>query len=361
MPEPLKNLFNDALILSLAGSVSAVYAKFDAEGFQKSVFGGSWQQKELKQRLIHISKKLHDYLPGDYGRNIDILKPASLKFSGLEHMVFPGYVELYGMEDFETSMSALEFFTEKSSSEFAIRPFIKESPAKTMKQMEDWAASGNQHVRRLASEGCRPRLPWAMALPHFKKDPRAVLKILDKLKNDESLYVRRSVANNLNDISKDNPDVIIDIARQWMGNNRNIDWVVKHACRSLLRQGVPQVMKIFGFEEPGYISVSGFSVQETVAIGERLKFGFTLHTNRQRLGKLRIEYGIDFMKNNGNQKRKIFKISESENMDQEKKISRAHSFKLISTRKYYPGAHGIAVIVNGHALLEGKFQLFDAD
>jgi len=357
MPEPLKNLFNDVLILSLAGSVSAVYAKFDAEGFQKSVIDRSWQQKELKQRLIHISKKLHDYLPGDYRRNIDILKLASLKFSGLEHMVFPGYVELFGMEDFETSMSALEFFTEKSSSEFAIRPFIKESPEKTMQQMEDWAASANHHVRRLASEGCRPRLPWAMALPHFKKDPRAVLKILDKLKNDESLYVRRSVANNLNDISKDNPDDVIQIAKQWLGDNPQTDWVVKHACRSLLRQGVPQVMEIFGFEEPGHISVSGFSVQETVAIGERLKFNFKLHTHRQKLGKLRVEYAIDFMKNNGNQKRKVFKISESENMDQEKTISRSHSFKPISTRKYYPGAHGISVVVNGHELIEYNFHL----
>ena len=184
MPEPLKNLYSEDFILSLARFLKSAYRMFDTEGFQKGVFDGDWNQKELKARMNHIAVMLHKYLPGSYRENIKILKSVSSHFSGLQHMVFPAYVELYGMEDFGTSMSALEHFTPNSSSEFAIRPFIKQSPKKAMQQMETWAESSDHHVRRLATEGCRPRLPWAMALPRFKNDPRPVIKILQKLKDD---------------------------------------------------------------------------------------------------------------------------------------------------------------------------------
>jgi len=357
MPEPLKNLYNEDFISSLASLLQSTCNKFAAEDFQKGVFDSDWSQKELKARMNHIAVMLHKYLPGSYRENIKILKPVSSQFSGLQHMVFPAYVELYGTEDFGTSMSALEHFTPNSSSEFAIRPFIKQSPKKAMQQMETWAESSDHHVRRLATEGCRPRLPWAMALPRFKKNPGPVIKILEKLKDDENEYVRRSVANNLNDISKDNPEIVIAIAKDWLGKAPEIDWVVKHACRSLLKQGEPELMAVFGFEEPGHIRIRDFTVQDSVGIGEKLKFSFKLQTQQESLGKLRIEYAIDFMKNNGLQKRKIFKISESDNSSQQKEITREHSFRLISTRKYYPGTHGIAVIINGHELLGGEFQL----
>ena len=357
MPEPLKNLYNEIFISSLSRLLKSACKKFDVESFQMGVFDTGWDQKELKGRMNHIAVMLHEYLPGNYRENIKILKFVSSHFSGLEHMVFPAYVELYGMEDFGASMLALEYFTPNSSSEFAIRPFIKQSPEKAMKQMEAWAESADHHVRRLATEGCRPRLPWATVLPRFKNDPRPVVKILEKLKDDESEYVRRSVANNLNDISKDNPEMVIQIAKDWLGKNPNTDWVIKHACRSLLKQGEPELMAVFGFEKPGHISIQDFTVQEIVDIGENLNFSFKLQTQKEKLGKWRIEYAIDFMKNNGLQKRKVFKISESENSSRKKKINREHSFRLISVRKYYPGAHGIAVIINGHEMVDGEFQL----
>ena len=357
MPEPLKNLFNEALISSLAACLKTSYGEFDVEAFQEKVFAAGWKQKELKQRMEHISVMMHEHLPGNYPQAIEILKPVSSNFSGLEHMIFPAYVELFGMGDFEISMSALEYFTPNSSSEFAIRPFIKQAPEKTMQQMSVWAESDDAHVRRLASEGCRPRLPWAMALPLFKQDARPVLKILDKLMFDESQYVRRSVANNLNDISKDHPDVVINIAKNFLGKNMDTDRLVKHACRTLLKQGEPQILKVFGFKKPHHIKITDFVVQDAVYIGDKLNFSFNLLTEESCLGKLRIEYAIDFMKNNGRQKRKIFQISESENTRQQKEISKQHSFKLISTRKYYPGAHGLAIIVNGRELTNAMFQL----
>lgn len=357
MPEPLKNLYSEELIASLCHALNTAYSKFDSEKFRVRIFDEEWGKKELKERMRHISETLKIFLPSDYRKAIEILKPVSSHFNGFEYMFFPGYVELYGLDEYQESISALEHFTKYSSSEFAVRAFIKKYPNRMMKQMEKWADSSNHHVRRLASEGCRPRLPWAMSLPEFKKNPQPVLKIIEKLKNDKSEYVRRSVANNLNDISKDNPQIVIDVAKAWLGENPNTGWVVKHACRSLLKQGEPEIMEIFGFGNPSHIIIERFEVQKSVSMGDNLKFSFNLQTQKIRLGKLRIEYAIDFMKNNGKQSRKIFKISESYCSEQKKEITKKHSFKAISTRKYYAGIHGISVIVNGHGLAHGKFQL----
>lgn len=357
MPEPLKNQFNKSFVLALSRQVQSAYPGFDSLAFGEGIFTSDWETKELKQRINTIAASLNVCLPGDYKQCIDILKSASESFSGLQHMVFPAYVELYGLTDFETSMSALAYFTENSSSEFAIRPFIVKFPERAMQQMRKWAESSNHHVRRLSSEGCRPRLPWAMSLPQFKRDPQPVLRILERLKDDESLYVRRSAANNLNDISKDHPAILIRIAEDWLGKSQRTDWLIKHACRSLLKQGEPGLLRLFGFGEPGHVRLEAFDLQNEVNVGERLTFSFSLVTGQRSLGKLRIEYAIDFQKSNGQQTRKIFKVSESENAGSVKHIVRNHSFRPISTRTYYQGAHGLAVIVNGREMTSGSFQL----
>ncbi|MDZ7819313.1 MAG: DNA alkylation repair protein [Aliarcobacter sp.] len=137
-------------------------------------------------------------------------------------MVFQDFVEVFGLDDFDESMKALEVFTQDSSSEFAIRQFILKYENETMNQMKLWAKSPNEHLRRLSSEGCRPRLPWAIALPKFKQNPEKPLEIIELLKNDKSLYVQKSVANNLNDISKDNPQIVIDFVKQNLGKTKEL-------------------------------------------------------------------------------------------------------------------------------------------
>ncbi|MEM8677332.1 MAG: DNA alkylation repair protein [Cyanobacteria bacterium P01_G01_bin.67] len=357
MPEPLKNLYSLELIASLCQEISALYGEFDSHGFSQYVIDDHWQKKELKERMRHISQSLHHFLPMKYAEAIQILINASTKFSGFEYMFFPGFVELYGLDKYEESIAALEHFTKYSSSEFAVRPFIKKYQGKMLKQMEMWAESDNYHVRRLASEGCRPRLPWAMSLPDFKKDPGQILPILAKLKNDESQYVRRSVANNLNDISKDNPQVVIEIASNWLGDSPQVDWIVKHAARTLLKEGEPEIMTLFGFTKPEHINLEAFHLQQSVEIGGEVSFSFKLKTHQQQIGKLRIEYAIDFLKKNGRQSRKVFKVSESVIRGQEKFVQKSHSFRKISTRKYYAGSHRIAIIVNGYELANQEFLL----
>ncbi|MEM8722850.1 MAG: DNA alkylation repair protein [Cyanobacteria bacterium P01_G01_bin.39] len=357
MPEPLKNLYTRELIDSLSQEISAFYREFDADGFTEQVFGDLWHEKELKERMRHISESLHCFLPQKYAAAIEILINAGSQFKGFEYMFFPGFVELYGLEQYQESIAALEHFTKYSSSEFAVRPFIKKYQRKMMGQMEIWAESDNYQVRRLASEGCRPRLPWAMALPDFKQDPSPILPILSKLKNDQSEYVRRSVANNLNDISKDNPQVVIKIAHNWLGDTPQVDWVVKHGCRTLLKQGEPEIIALFGFSQPEHLKIYDFQMQKSVAMGDELSFSFSLKTQRSQLGKLRIEYGIDFVKKNGRRSRKVFKLSEAEVTGQEKLVQKSHSFRKISTRKYYAGRHGVAIIVNGYELASKEFML----
>jgi 3-methyladenine DNA glycosylase AlkC len=357
MPEPLKLLYNKEFINSLSDAIKLVYSPFNSQEFNTSVFDKEWDNKELLQRLRHIAYALHQFLPENYLQAIKILDQISPQFSGLEHLVFPAFVELYGLDELEQSIKALESFTQYSTSELAIRPFIIKYPDRMMAQMEIWAESPNHHVRRLASEGCRPRLPWALSLPKFKKNPQAVLKILEKLKLDKSDYVKKSVANNLNDISKDHSQTVIDLAKNWLGDNKDTDWIVKHACRTLLKKANREVLTLFGFGTIQHIELADFIVQPEVKQGDKLNFSFVLNTTKDKLGKLRIEYAMDFMKNNGKQARKIFKISESDFTAHIKSVQKQHSFKKISTRKYYPGKHGLAIIVNGQEMGVVSFLL----
>jgi len=357
MPEPLKNLYHREFINTLSDAIQSVYSSFPSQEFIAFVFDKDWNNKELLQRLRHIAIALQQFLPNNYSQAIEVLNQVSPQFSGLQHLVFPAYIELFGLDELDESIKALESFTQYSTSELAIRPFIIKYPDQMMVQMEIWAESENHHIRRLASEGCRPRLPWAMSLPEFKKNPQAVLKILEKLKYDKSDYVKKSVANNLNDISKDHPQIVIDIAKNWLGNNKDTDWIVKHACRTLLKKGDRQVLELFGYGSIKHITLDDFIVQPEVKEGDRLDFTFVLTTTKNCLGKLRIEYAMDFMKNNGKQARKIFKISESDFSTQKKNVKKQHSFKKISTRKYYPGKHGLAIIVNGQEMGLNSFIL----
>lgn len=357
MGEPLKNIFNEELINNLVREIKSEYKSFDGRGFFYSVINNRWENLELKERMDHIALTLGEFLPVNFSDAVDILMSVTIKFEGLGHMVFPAFIEHFGLEYFHKSVEALELFTSYSSSEFAVRPFIKKYPDKMMEQMNLWSQSENHHVRRLASEGCRPRLPWAMALADFKKNPDPILPILNRLKDDESEYVRRSVANNLNDISKDNPQVLIDMAGKWLGDNLNRDKLVKHACRSLLKQGNSEVLTLFGYSDPDHLVLDNFEVQENVKMEESLLFSFSLKSERKNLGKLRLEYAIDFMKKNGKLSRKVFKLGEGDYQEEFKIFNRKYSFRTITTRIYYPGQHKLAILVNGVELAIKSFFL----
>ena len=359
MAKLLKDLYDENYINELSSNIIKNYVSFDKNNFTTSIFDNKWQNKELNQRMSHISNTLYVFLPNKYKESILILKNTFLKMNtqySLENMIFQDFVEVYGLEDFKISMDALESFTINSSSEFAIRQFILKYPKETIKKMELWAIDKNEHIRRLASEGCRPRLPWAIALSKFKQNPKEILNILDILKDDESLYVRKSVANSLNDISKDNPQILKDIAKNWIGINKNRDWILKHGCRTLLKNGDTEILEIFGFKEKKDISIDNFVLNKKMKMGEDLIFSSILKSC-ENLGKLRIEYSIEFLRLNNKYSKKVFKISEGIYDKESKSISKYYSFKPISTRKYYKGVHMLSIIVNGRIVDDRKFTL----
>ena len=205
---------------------------------------------------------------------------------------------------------------------------------------------------------CPLSLSWAMALPDFKKDPGLILPILGKLKNDESDSVRRSVANNLNDISKDHPELVLEICERWYGQSERTNWIVKHACRTLLKSGNKRALLLFGYGDSSQMSVDKLKPGEkTVMIGKDLLFSFQLIMATKKASKVRLEYRVDFMKAKGKQSGKIFKITENTYKPGTHSFSRKHSFADMSTRKHYEGEHGITIIVNGDEKAKASFAV----
>ena len=217
MEEQLKDMYNEGFLRDFGKKVHNVYSDFKVENFIDKTIDDEWEDLSLKARMRRITESLGQCLPASYEDALKVLFLIDESCVGFPYLFFPDFVELYGQEDehWDISMKAIERFTQRSSSEFAIRPFIIKDPERVMEQMMVWANHHNEHVRRLASEGCRPRLPWGISLQIFKKDPSKVLHILEQLKSDSSIYVRKSVGNNLNDISKDNPQAVIDFVNKW--------------------------------------------------------------------------------------------------------------------------------------------------
>jgi 3-methyladenine DNA glycosylase AlkC len=359
MAEPLKNLFSKELINSLAKNIKQHYNKFNPNAFIGDVFDNTWNEKELKQRMRHITICLHKHIELPYPQQVEILSAAAPTFKGFIAMFFPDFIEVYGLNDLTTSINALELFTQYSSSEFAVRPFIIKYPKQMVKQHQKWAQHKNHHIRRLASEGIRPRLPWAMALPEFKKDPTPILPILELLKNDESEYVRKSVANCLNDISKDHPDVLLQTVKKWKGKSKETDWVVKHASRGLLKQGNVDALKTFGLNNQVHTKITQLGLSKNkLKIGDEFSFETTIQLLDKIAHNVRVEYNIYFMKSNGKHSPKIFQVGTYLlNPKQEITIKRKHKFADLTTRKHYPGEHILAVVINGKELARQTFVL----
>ena len=263
MSEPLKNMYNVKFFEQLCPVLKSVVPDFNEQTFIYAVFDTTWPDLELKQRTRQVTTALHKCLQGDYSeaanaivRISQLLRENKDNEQSYPFIFLPDYIALYGLEHHSISMKAIEETTKLVSAEFAIRPFIIRYPKETMKQMLVWTKHQNHSVRRLASEGCRPRLPWAQALPDFKKDPTPVLNIIENLKCDASEYVRRSVANNLNDIAKDNPAIALQTARKWQGKSPLTDWIVKHGCRTLLKKGTPKILNARGKKSTGNKSMA---------------------------------------------------------------------------------------------------------
>lgn len=338
---------------------------FDETTFLNLIYSPAFEHMELKARMKHTAEVLYKFIGPDYKQSLVLLirLVESLKAHGfwqerLEMMFLSNYIELYGLDDLEASIEAMEIVTQYVSCEFAVRPFLIRYQDEMMAVMLRWTGHAHDRVRRLASEGCRPRLPWGLSVPALKKDPSAIIPILENLKNDPSESVRRSVANNLNDISKDHPGIMIEIARKWKGSNKETDAIIKHGCRTLLKQGHVDVLAAYGLNSNGVLLEEFIILTPEVKIGEALSFSFNISNTDSQSKLIRLEYAVYYLRANGQLSKKVFKISERiYQAGQREKILRNQSFRLITTRKFYVGSHQLSVIINGQELEKGTFNI----
>jgi 3-methyladenine DNA glycosylase AlkC len=357
--EPLKEMFNRDFYKRLAAAFSKVDRNFNSQKFFNDVTH-NLEALELNGRMRNTSLVLNKHLPASFKKSVQILKQVIPSMNpGYTNLLFPDYVGLYGHDHFDVSMDALEYFTRFGSSEFAIREFLKKEFHRTLDVMQVWSKSKDHHVRRLASEGSRPRLPWSFKLDEVIKNPEVTRPILENLKTDESLYVKKSVANHLNDLSKDSPSYMLNVVKSWDHKNLHTSWIVKRACRSLIKKGDAVSLSIFSFEKNVKVQVNNLTISKPkLRRSESFDFHFTIISKKVSPQKIVVDYVIRYVKKGGATSPKVFKLKELDlQPGQTVHIRKQQHFKDLTTRKHYPGIHTLEVMINGRMLANKKFTL----
>lgn len=360
----LKDLIDQPSVTALAEAVERHYPQARAHSMLEGVFDEDWPGRELKQRIRHVANVLHYLLPPDYSDAISVLRAAAGDVGnlGFTAMVFNDFVEEYGVDHPDVSLPALEHFTTLVSAEFAIRPFIERYPGTVFPQLWTWAQSDDWRVRRLASEGSRPRLPWGRGLPTLKEDPAPILPILATLRTDSSEDVRRSVANSLNDIAKDHPDLVVEVLSSWQDGSSEIEVLTKHALRTLLKRGHPGALAMLGFAGDPEIEVRSIGVDPaTVPIGGSVQLSCVVDSTGTESQSLMIDYAVEFQNRSGKGSRKVFRGKVIELRSGDSVVFRRKiNLVPLSTRDILPGPHAAEVQVNGRAFGRVEFEVTDA-
>lgn len=365
-PELLKNKINKHAIQRLSHALKSVVPAFDQRKFEK-IACQNLNQLELKARVAHIIEALRQVLPSDFRTASEWIclaadawpNPNQSEEQTADFAAWPmiDYVGIYGIEQPTTALTTLKHITYLFSAEFAIRPFFSRHFELTYQTVLTWLNDDNEHVRRLASEGIRPRLPWGKQLEALKQDPSPIIPLLTTLNNDPSKYVQKSVANNLNDISKDHPKQAIRIATKWLKDpTPTRQWIVKHGLRTLIKQGSKSALLLLGFK-PASVVCSDFCLNANkIKEGDTISWTATIESKKKRKQPLVIDYAIHFVKANGKTLPKVFKgkTIELESLGSYT-LSKKHSFKKISTRTYYAGEHRLELLINGQSIVSQTF------
>ena len=362
-----ENLGQDA-VRHIAEILSDSMSGFDKNLFINKALVGL-DELELKQRVNHLIKVLALYLPDEFEQTATILKSVKqhwynedVEDRGFSFAAWPliDYVADYGTRQPELALEVLKTLTSLFSAEFAIRTFIDQHFDITYQQLLLWAEDEDEHVRRLASEGMRPRLPWGKQLSQFCDDPTVIFPILERLKDDPSLYVRKSVANNLNDISKDNPEQVIAVCRSWYdGASVERLWIIRHALRSLIKAGHPEVFPLLGYTAEPQVSLKKIGLGKAVLkLGDSAEITVNLLSTSLHTQKMVVDYKIHHVKANGSTTTKVFKWKNiTLKANEELQLLKKHSLKPISTRKYYSGKHQVELLINGQPYGKKEFEL----
>ena len=360
MTEPFKNIFNKDLITQIAKHIKNNYNDFDTDNFIADSSDGI-EKLEMKARSKQIADKLAVYLPNDFVHSAKVIKASLAPYdsSGYEiHedgirgwaiMPISHYIGKYGLDNFDISMQLFKEITSRFTAEFDIRFFLIRYQKQALETLKEWVNDPDYHVRRLVSEGTRPLLPWGIKINSFVEDPTPIIPLLEALKDDSEEYVRRSVANNLNDISKQHPDIVINIAKEWIKNaDKNRKKLIRHALRTLIKKGNKKALEVLGYKH-AEITINHFRLDKnSLNLGDDLNIELELYSNTDCSQNIIIDYAIHHVKANGTTSPKIFKWKDIKlDANSVIKISKKHSMKKVTTRVYYSGIHKIEVFING--------------
>ncbi|EME96492.1 DNA alkylation repair protein [Streptomyces mobaraensis NBRC 13819 = DSM 40847] len=346
-----KDELSPELIGRLAGDLARASASFDRTAFERLAATGIGEL-ELMARIDRIARALAATMPASPEEADRVIRGA-LDGGGLlrwASMPVNAYVASALLDRPDVALPLLAALTPRCTAEFALRPFVDAHYEATMDRLRAWTTDPDEHVRRLVSEGTRPRLPWARQLSRFVADPAPALALLEALFNDESLYVRRSVANHLNDISKDHPDLALDAARRWSRSSTRGDFVVRHGLRTLVKRGHPEALAVLGFDHQAPIGITDLACSpSTISIGETTTVTFTLHATEAT--RAAIDYLVHYQGVRGPKAGKVFKLTVQDlPAGQAVRFSRRHRFASLSVRTIHPGPHRIEVQANGRVL-----------
>jgi 3-methyladenine DNA glycosylase AlkC len=375
MAEPFKNLLNAELVRASGAALTRAWPSFDRKHFERVALKGL-DALEMKARAMQIADALEAVLPPDFDAACAVIEAALAPPIELDGVALPRDVATHGLAGWivwplgefvarrgagqpERALRALHALTQRLTAEWAIRPLIVAHPQLVFATLLAWTRDPSAHVRRLASEGSRPRLPWGLQLKSLIADPSPTLPILAALQDDSSDYVRRSVANHLNDIAKDHPQLVVEwVQRHLPSGSAERRALLAHASRTLIKHGHAGMLALWGagaaFDGRCTLKVAPPHAQ----VGDSVVLALTLHSTSTVAQALLIDYAVHHVKAHGGTSPKVFKgwkltLAAGES----RTLTRQHSFKPVTTRRYHAGRHAIEVRVNGSAMARAAVQL----
>lgn len=366
-----KNVFNEELVKSLASKIHKAHPDFNSNSFISDI-NKELNNLEMKGRAQLIAEHLKVKLPDDYKKSIKILLsilgpalPDEKGTFGLKPevwMIWPIniFVQENGTGDLVTSMDAMKELTQRFSCEFPIRHFMIKYPKEVFEYLHKWASDDSPHVRRLVSEGTRPFLPWGIKLDMIVQDPDLTLPLLSQLRDDPSEYVRTSVCNHLNDLTRNNADKVLEELKKWKQEGwKNESKMSKKSLRNLIKKGHQGAMDYFGFHKPE-VDITSIKISSPkISIGGEVEFSCTIQNSTNKKQLLQIDYIVDYVKANGKTSPKVFKLKTVEIEQDPLVITKKQSFKNNSIRKHYLGLHSISLQINGEKFKLGDIQVTD--
>lgn len=370
MPEPLKDVFSSSLVRRLADEIASAEPSFPVATFVDQAVDGL-EALELMDRAKQLARALGDHLPAAYPAAVDVL----LRSLGPEHatdeLVGGGlstffylphtlFVAERGLEHFELSMHAQYELTKRFTAEFSIRPYLARYPERTIAVLSEWLEDPNPHVRRLVSEGTRLRLPWASRVSWLDAHPERVIELLERLKDDPTTLVRRSVANNLNDLGKVRPELLMRSCAAWLEDaSSERRALVEHALRSAVKRGEPAALQLLGYGKQAAVSLENVRFEPvSVAIGDRVRIRFDLISHSKVPEEVLVDLAVHFVKARGHTSPKVFKLKRlTLPAGGRVELQASVSLAVHSTRVPQPGSHAVDVLVNGQALRAGAFEV----